>query len=106
MKKIQSLLTIAALFAASHLPGQTADQLITAGLALLATNDDAAAYANLAAAYADFNQAVLKSPTNEEANVLAAVTRLLVLPQQSGASNALNRLGIPLQGRDVFNWTA
>ena len=106
MKKVQSLLTIALLAAASHLPGQTADNLVAAGRALLATNDDAAAYANLPAAYADFNAAVGLSPNHEAANVLVAATRLALLPQQAGASNALNRLGVSAHGRDVFNWTA
>ena len=106
MKKLQSLLAITALFAASHLSARTADDLIAAGRTLLATNDDEAAYANLPAAYADFNQAVLLSPTNEAANALAGVTRLLVLAQQPAASNALNRLGVSRQGRDVLNWTA
>jgi hypothetical protein len=106
MKKIQSLLTIGAVLAASHLPGQSADALVAAGRALLANTNKSVAYANLPAAYSDFNQAVLRSPTNAAANVLAAATRLLLLPQQAGASNALNRLGVSAQGRDVFNWTA
>jgi hypothetical protein len=46
------------------------------------------------------------SPNHMPANVLAAATRLLLLPQQPAGSNFLNSLGISAAGRDLYNWTA
>jgi hypothetical protein len=46
------------------------------------------------------------SPTNDTANALLAVTRLLVLPQQPAGSNFLTRLGFPANGRNIYNWTS
>ena len=44
---------------------------------------------NLTVAYSNFSAAATLSPTNDEANALAAVTRLLALPRQPAASNFL-----------------
>ncbi len=84
---------------ASGLAAQTADGLVSAGRACLVAH-------NLTGAYSNFNAAVTLSPTNEAANALAAVTRLLLLPQQPAGSNFLNRLGFSVSGRDIYNWTA
>ena len=46
------------------------------------------------------------SPTNETANALVAVTRILVLPQQPAGSNFLNSLKLSTGGRDIYNWTS
>jgi hypothetical protein len=61
---------------------------------------------DLFGAYTNFNAAVTLSPTDEEANALLAVTRLLILPQQPAGSNFLNRLGFSVSGRDIYNWTS
>ena len=97
--KNHKLLTLALCFAASTLLAQTADQYVAAGRVCLATQ-------NLIGAYSNFNAAVTSSPTNETANALLAVTRLLVLPQQPAGSNFLNSLGFPKSGRNIYNWTS
>jgi hypothetical protein len=84
---------------ASGLAAQTADDLVSAGRACLVAH-------NLTGAYSNFNAAVTLSPTNEAANALAAVTRLLVLPQQPAGSNFLNSLKLSTGGRDIYNWTS
>jgi hypothetical protein len=84
---------------ASSLAAQTADSLVSAGRACLVAH-------NLAGAYSNFNAAVTLSPTNEAANALVAVTRILVLPQQPAGSNFLNSLKLSTGGRDIYNWTS
>ena len=84
---------------ASGLAAQTADDLVSAGRACLVAH-------NLTGAYSNFNAAVTLSPTNETANALLAVTRLLVLPQQPAGSNFLNSLKLSTGGRDIYNWTS
>ena len=71
-----------------------------------AHQSDGAQQAGLVAAYSNFNAAVTLSPTNEDANALVAVTRLLLLPQQPAGSNFLNSLGFSVSGRDIYNWTS
>ena len=84
---------------ASGLAAQTADSLVSAGRACLVAH-------NLAGAYSNFNAAVTLSPTNEAANALVAITRILVLPQQPAGSNFLNSLKLSTGGRDIYNWTS
>ena len=97
--KNHKLLTLAFCFAASTLFAQNADQYVAQGRTSLVAHD-------LAGAYSNFNAAVISSPTNETANALLAVTRLLVLPQQPAGSNFLNSLGFPKSGRNIYNWTS
>ena len=100
MKRISSLVGITLLIIASNLPAQTtADGWVTAGRSLLVMT-------NFAGAYSDFNAALNLDPNNGPANVLAAATRLLILPQQTTGSNFLNRLGLTAAGRNLLNWTA
>ena len=80
-------------------PAQTASQWISQGQSALAIED-------LPDANADFAQAVALSPTNETANAFYATTRLLLLPSQPAGSNFLTRIGLPLSGRNVYDWTA
>ena len=94
--KLITLLALSWIWLASATP---ADVYITAGRNYLTTQD--VWNANL-----QFTSAVQASPTNEEANTLAAVTRLLVLPQQPAGSNFLNQLGVAKTNRDLYNWTA
>ena len=54
----------------------------------------------------NFTYALALSPTNATANLLAAATRLLVLPQTSVGSNFLNQLYVTNGSRNVYNWTA
>ena len=97
--KNPKLLTLALAFAAATLTAQTADQYVTQGRTALAAQD-------LAGAYSNFTAAVTLSSTNQTANALLAVTRLLVLPQQPAGSNFLNSLGFAKAGRNIYNWTS
>jgi hypothetical protein len=78
---------------------QTADEWITQGRTDLTTQD-------LTDANAAFTEASALSPTNETANALYAITRLLVLPSQPAGSNFLTRIGFPVTGRDIYAWTS
>ncbi len=78
---------------------QTAGQDVTNGLQYLCNT-------NLVGANTNFNNALALSPTNEDANALVAVTRLLLLPTQPAGSNFLNGLGFTNSGRNVYNWTS
>jgi hypothetical protein len=81
--------------------GETPDNIdVNNGLNALATSND------VVDANADFQAAVAFNPTNEDANVLLAVTRLLLVPQTPAGSNFLNGLNFPASGRDVYNWTS
>ena len=70
----------------------------------IGTND--LANSNLAAAYANFANAVAANPTNAEANVYYAMTRVLMLPSLPAGSNFLTRLGVSAAGRNIYDWTA
>ena len=78
---------------------QSADVWVNLGRYNLAQHD-------IPDANAAFAQALATSPTNEDANVFYAFTRLLSLPSQSAGSNFLTRIGLPAAGRDVFDWTS
>jgi len=79
--------------------GQSAGDYVTNGLADIANQD-------LVNANSNFLAALTLEPTNEDANVLLAVTRLLLVPQTPAGSNFLNGLNFPSGGRDIFNWTS
>jgi hypothetical protein len=91
MKKLVTLITLAWATLAS---AQTASQFITAGRNDLALTNWWGADTNFAAALAAPN-----GSTNEDANALKAVTRLLVLPQTPAGSNFLVTLGFPKTNR-------
>jgi len=78
---------------------QTADDYVTQGRAFLSAT-------NLVAANNSFSNAVALSPNHQTANVFYAATRLLVLPSQPAGSNFLSRIGVPVAGRNIYNWTA
>src|ERR1035438_7696380 len=78
---------------------QTADDWVRQGRSYLAARD-------ITDANASFAQSLATSATNENANSFYAVTRLLVLPSQPAGSNFLTRIGIPLTGRNIYNWLA
>jgi len=78
---------------------QTAADYVNQGRAFLSLS-------NLNSANNSFASALAVSPTHETANVFYAATRLLVLPSQPAGSNFLNRLGVPIPGRNLYNWTA
>jgi hypothetical protein len=78
---------------------QTADDYVAQGRAYLEAT-------NIVAANASFSNAVALSPNHQTANVFYAATRLLVLPSQSVVSNFLTRIGLPVAGRDIYNWAA
>ncbi len=78
---------------------QTADEWVAQGRTDLTTQD-------LTDANAAFTQALALSPTNETANVFYAITRLLVLPSQPAGSNFLTRVGFPVAGRNIYDWTS
>lgn len=98
--KTKSLMAAAFIFAfATASWSQTADNYVTLGRGYLTAT-------NLVAANNNFSYALVLSPSNHAANVLYAVTRLLMLPSQPAGSNFLSRLGLPAAGRDIYNWTA
>lgn len=84
---------------ASGARAQTADQFVNQGRASLAIS-------NVVAADISFSNAVALSQFHQTGNVFRAATRLLALPHQRAVSNFLNRLGFPLEGRDIYNWTS
>jgi uncharacterized repeat protein (TIGR03803 family) len=61
---------------------------------------------NLTAANASFASAVAANPTDGEANVYYAMTRVLMLPTLSSGSSFLTALGFSSTGRNVYDWTA
>ncbi len=79
--------------------GQDADVLIAAGRFYLAKHDPLRASGL-------FQQAADSSPTNHEANALSALARLAALPYRPAISNFLDRLTVPIAGRDIYKWTA
>lgn len=95
----QIILVAAAIVLAWNAAGQTASQWISRGESDLETQD-------VADANSSFATAVALSPTNETANALYAVTRLLVLPAEPAGSNFLTRIGVPVTGRNIYDWTA
>jgi hypothetical protein len=98
--KILILLAITAgLFCSSVRSQTTANDWISQGRSDLAARD-------IGDANTAFAQAVTLEPTNETANAFYAVTRLLVLPSQPAGSNFLTRIGLPIAGRDIYNWTS
>lgn len=78
---------------------QTCSTLISDGRTFLTTS-------NLVAANARFAAAVALCPDDPTANALYAATRLAVLPNTPAISNFLTRVGVPLAGRSIYNWTA
>ena len=87
------------LFAPRPACAQTADQLVVEGRTFLVAS-------NLSQANARFAQALAVDPNHATGNVLHAVTRLLVLHENTVGSNFLTRLGFPLPGRSVYIWTS
>jgi hypothetical protein len=79
--------------------GQTAGDFVTNGLTDLANQD-------LIDANTSFQEALALSPTNEDANVLVAATRLLLLPNTAAGNNYLTSLGFPTTGRNIYDWTS
>jgi hypothetical protein len=97
--KAQILIIAMTGFLAWNALSQTASQWISQGQSALAAQD-------VVDANADFAQALALSPTNETANAFYATTRLLLLPSQPAGSNFLTRIGLPLPGRDIYDWTS
>ena len=97
--KTKILITLCMMALATLTRAATPDELVAQGRALLVQS-------NLAGANTSFNAALAAAPDHAEANLLAAATRLLLLPQQPAVSNFLNRLGISSPGRDLYNWVA
>ncbi len=91
MKKLVAFMALSWTMLAS---AQTASQFITAGRNDLALTNWWGADTNFAAALGASN-----GSTNEDANALKAVTRLLVLPQTPAGSNFLVALGFPKTNR-------
>ena len=91
MKKLVTLMALSWTMLAS---AQTASQFITAGRNDLTLTNWWGADTNFTAALGAPN-----GSTNEDANALKAVTRLLVLPQTPAGSNFLVALGFPKTNR-------
>ncbi len=97
--KIRTLISLAVACFSWNCWSQTANDWINQGRAGLAAHD-------LAGANSAFAQALALEPTNETANAFYAISRLLVLPSQPAGSNFLTRIGLPLAGRNIYNWTS
>lgn len=76
------------------------------GAASIATGRAALKSKNLVAANAAFQAAVVADPNDAQANVLFALTRLLVLETQPQAQSLLDKIGVSKAGRNVFQWKA
>ena len=76
-----------------------ATSLIASGRASLVAH-------NIVAADKSFQQAVAADPTNQEANALYAMTRVIVLETTPQVQKLLDRMEVSRKGRDVFAWTA
>ena len=81
---------------------QTADQDVANGRNYLTVHDTP----DLVLANQQFTNALVLSPTNESANALVALTRLLLLPTMPAGSNFLNSLKFSIGGRNLYNWTS
>ena len=90
---------IAGLFCWNTLSQTTANDWINQGRSYLAVRD-------IGNANTAFAHALALEPMNETANAFYAVTRLLVLPSQPAGSNFLTRTGLPIAGRNIYNWTS
>jgi len=97
--KIRNVCLVTALLCAANLGAQTADELVLQGRQFLSSS-------NLPAAYSRFTNALALAPNHQAANVLAAATRILLIPRQPACSNFLTRLGLPAAGRNLYDWTA
>ncbi len=96
MKILLLLLVVAA-----HSPcwAQSSDNLVLQGRAFLVAKDMPNANARFAAA-------VAASPNHQAANALYAATRLLSLPYSAPGKELMDRLGVSLTNRNIYNWTA
>ncbi len=99
MKILHALTPVLLLIATSGLQAQTSDQLVAEGRAFLVSS-------NIALAKSRFAEAVALTPNHETANALLAFTRLAALVNEPAGSNFLNSLGLPNEGRNLYNWTA
>lgn len=97
--KTRNVCLATALLCAVNLGAQTADELVLQGRQFLSSS-------NLPAAYSRFTNALALAPNHQAANVLAAATRILLIPRQPACSNLLTRLGLPAAGRNLYDWTA
>ncbi|HXI73181.1 MAG TPA: Ig-like domain-containing protein, partial [Verrucomicrobiae bacterium] len=94
------MMTLVFLFAFTCLlRAQPADDYVAWGRAGLADT-------NIPVAYDAFAHALALDINHPTANALFAITRLLNLPGQPAESNLLSRAGVPVAGRDIYNWTA
>lgn len=97
--RIKLTITLLVLASPVFLSAQTADDYVSQGRSYLATT-------NVLAAHNSFSNAIRLSANHPTGNVLHAATRLLVLPNSPAGSNFLNRIGVPVAGRNIYDWTA
>ena len=93
------LIIVLSLVAALQGMAQTASTYISQGTNYFSNHD-------ILNANAQFALAVQASPTNETANALLAITRILSIPLTQPGSNFLNRLGVSATNRNLYAWTA
>lgn len=98
MKNLLNLLLITVPVALNAF-AQSADHFVLEGRGYLAAR-------NITNANADFAEAVALSPDHETANALYAITRLLCLPYQGPSQDFMDRMGLALTNRDIYQWTA
>lgn len=97
MKTRFSLVVALCLIGGSVRGASIADDLISHGRALLATQD-------LRSANTRFAAAVGTEPEHEVANVFYAATRLLVLPEVSPLKEFLDHAGLAATNRNLLDW--
>jgi len=61
---------------------------------------------NISAANLSFKEAATLEPGNAKANLLYAVTRIVVLNADPAVQALMDKMGMPKAGRDLFNWTS
>jgi hypothetical protein len=98
MKSRATILVLSVLFALNAF-AQSADHFVLQGRGYLVARD-------ITNANAAFGAAVDISPDHETANALYAITRLLCLPYQGPSQDLMDRMGLSLTNRDIYNWTA
>ena len=96
---MKTLLLLFVMSAFSPCWGQSSDNLVLQGRAFLVAKDMPNANSRFAAA-------VAISPNHQTANTLYAATRLLSMPYGTPAQDMMDRLGVSLTNRNIYNWTA
>ncbi len=86
---------------------RTAEVLFHEGLSLLsAFNRDPHATSDLLSAHAKFMAALAADPAHQGACLFGAMTRLATVVHDPDVENLLTDFGMPMEGRNLWDWTA